>query len=98
MTHQDTSRGSSSLSLRYPPHHRILERVLDGEGWEAGSRAGGSKHWQMSEEGRVFQRVAWPYALFFQGNRDESTNVDMTLVQRDVQVSLVAVEVPVWAS
>lgn len=23
----------------------------------------------------------------FQGNRDESTNVDMTLVQRDVQVS-----------
>lgn len=33
-----------------------------------------------------------------QGNRDESTNVDMTLVQRDVQVSLVAGEVPVWAS
>lgn len=26
----------------------------------------------------------------FQGNRDESTNVDMTLVQRDVQVSVVA--------
>lgn len=34
----------------------------------------------------------------FQGNRDESTNVDMSLVQRDVQVSLVAGEVPVWAS
>lgn len=26
----------------------------------------------------------------FQGNRDESTNVDMTLVQRDVQVSVTA--------
>lgn len=26
----------------------------------------------------------------FQGNRDESTNVDMTLVQRDVQVSVMA--------
>lgn len=24
---------------------------------------------------------------FFQGNRDESTNVDMSLVQKDVQVS-----------
>lgn len=42
--------------------------------------------------------MAWPYDLFFQGNRDESTNVDMSLVQRDVQVRLVAVEVPVWAS
>lgn len=26
----------------------------------------------------------------FQGNRDESTNVDMSLVQRDVQVSAMA--------
>lgn len=32
-----------------------------------------------------------------QGNRDESTNVDMSLVQRDVQVSLLAGEEPVRA-
>lgn len=34
----------------------------------------------------------------FQGNRDESTNVDMSLVQRDVQVSVVANQTPAWAS
>lgn len=34
---------------------------------------------------------------FFQGNRDESTNVDMSLVQRDVQVRMVANKVPLWA-
>lgn len=34
----------------------------------------------------------------FQGNRDESTNVDMSLVQRDVQVSVMANQTPAWAS
>lgn len=33
----------------------------------------------------------------FQGNRDESTNVDMSLVQRDAQVGVLA-RGPSWAS
>ena len=43
----------------------------------------------MGREGVQLQGVALPsHPASFQGNRDESTNVDMALVQRDVQVSV----------
>lgn len=43
--------------------------------------------------GVQLQGVAWTWTVqpaSFQGNRDESTNVDMSLIQRDAQVSVMA--------
>lgn len=80
MTRRGTSSGSSSLYLRYLPHDRQSEK------------------WVWSSEGRGQKREGGARCLdgvdftvppaSFQGNRDESTNVDMTLVQRDAQVSV----------
>lgn len=52
----------------------------------------------MGSEGQLQGVALTTQPLSFQGNRDESTNVDMSLVQRDVQVSVVANQAPAWAS
>lgn len=60
MTHQDTSNGFSSLSLRYLPHNRTLEDIGRQELGGSGAGGGGaSKHWQMSQERGRWSSKKW---------------------------------------
>lgn len=60
MTHQDTSNGFSSLSLRYLPHNRTLEDI--GRQELGGSGAGGGGIKALADESGagevVFKKVA----------------------------------------
>lgn len=67
-----------------------LSQVLSqGRAWAHGRERWTSSHREEEQGGRdVTPRSGLAsQPASFQGNRDESTNVDMTLVQRDVQVS-----------
>lgn len=75
-TRQGTSNGSSSLCLRYLSRDRARGSERRGPGDGAGTQPQG---------GDLTTRPA-----SFQGNRDESTSVDMSLVQRDAQVGVLA--------
>uniref|UniRef100_A0A8C6FYR2 Annexin n=1 Tax=Moschus moschiferus TaxID=68415 RepID=A0A8C6FYR2_MOSMO len=77
-TRQGTSSGSLSLSLRYFPRAELGPTVGRGGRLSHGEEEQGVRD-VTPRSGLTSQPAS------FQGNRDESTNVDMTLVQRDVQ-------------
>lgn len=95
MTRLGTSSAFSSLCLRYLSHNTTQS---SGPGWEWGAGSL-SKEEEDRAVGVQLQGVALTtQPASFQGNRDESTNVDMSLVQRDVQVSDGQTMYATWAS